>query len=240
MKNYLKYSISALVMLFSLTACLDDDDACLFIGGAIETRELALNSMEGIELSFPARLLVWQDSIQRIQVTGNADLLDILSPTIEDDIWRVRTPTCVRGNAQLEVIASLPTIRFLGITGVGEIISENVIFSQNLELSVSGSGNMDIGADVDVLNVGISGEATIRLEGISDVLDYRLSGAGTLNAFDLVARELAVRISGAGNAEVTAMEVLDVRISGVGNVLYKGQPSISQSISGEGSVVDAN
>lgn len=225
-----------LTLLVGLSSC-DVESNCRTIAGPIESRELLLAPIEGIATSVPTQLIVRQDTFQEIILTGNADLLDYLENRIENGIWKIGVPDCYRGGEDLIVEASLKTIRYLGVSGAAEVTSENFIEGENLELSISGSANMDIAAVVDQLDVSVSGQANVTLEGEADQLDYRLSGAGNLFAFDLLSRETFIRISGSGGAEVSPTELLDVRISGSGTVKYKGTPStVNQSISGSGSV----
>jgi hypothetical protein len=225
-----------LLFLVSLSSC-DWDERCRTIGGDIETRELFLPEVEGIALEIPTLLRIRQDAEQEIVLTGNADLLDYLENRIENGIWVVGVPGCYRGGDQLLIEASLQQIRFLGISGAGEVVSENFLQNDVLELALSGAGSFDIGAEVNQLRVDVSGEGGVFLEGAADRLDYRLSGSGNLNAFELKAREVIIRISGSGNADVTVTELLDVGVSGVGNIRFKGNPpTVNQRISGVGTV----
>jgi len=230
------YGLFGLLILFSLTSCVEDD-RCRVIAGNIETRELFIPDVEGIALEIPALLRIRQDAEQEIIITGNADLLNFLENRINNEIWVVGVPGCYRGGDQLIIEAGLQQVRYLGISGAGEVVSENFLQGNTLELALSGAGSFDIGADVGLLSVNVSGEGGVFLEGVADRLDYRLSGAGNLNAFELNSREVIIRISGSGNADVSVTELLDVSVSGVGNVRFKGNPAtVNQRISGVGTV----
>jgi hypothetical protein len=64
----------------------------------------------------------------------------------------------------------------------------------------------------------------------------QLSDAGDFDAFDLVAGDVEIDLSGAGSARVYATEKLDVSISGAGTVKYRGDPEVHKQISGLGSL----
>jgi len=66
------------------------------------------------------------------------------------------------------------------------------------------------------------------------------SGAGNLNAFELISEETTVNLSGAGKAEVYANQLLNVTITGAGSVYYKGHPAIAKTITGSGNLIDSN
>jgi hypothetical protein len=61
-----------------------------------------------------------------------------------------------------------------------------------------------------------------------------ISGSGKINAFDMPARNVSLKISGSGDCKVNATETLDARISGAGDVIYSGHPRITSKISGSG------
>jgi hypothetical protein len=67
-------------------------------------------------------------------------------------------------------------------------------------------------------------------------LRVQLSGAGDIDAFDLLADNVEIDMSGAGGARVNAKNKLDVSISGVGSVRYRGEPEVHKNISGLGSL----
>jgi hypothetical protein len=69
-----------------------------------------------------------------------------------------------------------------------------------------------------------------------DKFRVHLSGAGDIDAGDLIAQDVEVDLSGAGGARVYAKEMLDVSISGMGSVRYRGEPQIRKNISGLGSL----
>ncbi len=56
-------------------------------------------------------------------------------------------------------------------------------------------------------------------------------------AFNLIAENADINISGSGNAEITANQLLKVKIAGSGNVYYKSNPVINLEVSGSGKVV---
>ncbi len=62
------------------------------------------------------------------------------------------------------------------------------------------------------------------------------SGSTDIKCMELMAENVDVHITGAGDAEVFASVKLDVSVSGAGNVKYKGNAVVNKSVSGAGSV----
>jgi len=96
---------------------------------------------------------------------------------------------------------------------------------------------MDLEIETGKLASKISGSGSIHLSGKTQDFTVSISGSGEINAFDLDAENVAVKISGSGDCRVTASESLDAKISGSGDVYYKGRPQINTKISGSGSLM---
>lgn len=105
------------------------------------------------------------------------------------------------------------------------------------DLTLSGSGSIEAtNIDVRHISVSISGSGDVTISGDADMVDIDISGSGSFHGENLRARQAAVDVSGVGNATVNASDDLDVEVSGVGSVEYLGSPSVRKSISGMGQV----
>ena len=81
------------------------------------------------------------------------------------------------------------------------------------------------------------GAARIRASGRADAVTVRGEGASSVDARDLIARSVDVRIEGAGRATVHATERLKARIEGAGVVRYAGNPSsVDREVEGIGHI----
>jgi hypothetical protein len=72
----------------------------------------------------------------------------------------------------------------------------------------------------------------------SQTKDFTVRGSGSteIKSFGLLAENVEVRISGAGDADVFASVKLDVTVSGAGSIRYKGNPTVNQKMSGAGNI----
>jgi len=103
---------------------------------------------------------------------------------------------------------------------------------------VSGVSHMHVATLAEkVVEVGVSGVATIDLSGRADTLVVKLSGTGEVRAPDLATHDATVGVSGSGNATVRATQDVDVSVSGVGNVTVLGKPAnVKKHVSGVGKI----
>jgi hypothetical protein len=108
-------------------------------------------------------------------------------------------------------------------------------------IEVSGSGDVDAdGLRADAFEVRSDGSADIGLAGTVDQLAVDLSGSGDADMRALAAREARVVVNGSGDAEVRADERLDISVDGSGDVRYHGHPELTQQVDGSGDVSHAS
>lgn len=107
----------------------------------------------------------------------------------------------------------------------------------NVTLSGSSEGHIK-GIAGDKFTLVSSGSAELTLEGSVKELRVEISGSGRVDARELKAETVVLKVSGSGDAQVFASRRLEVGISGSGKVEYSGgAPEVVQNISGSGEIV---
>ena len=110
--------------------------------------------------------------------------------------------------------------------------------ASNLDgVRIDGSGDLNIGhITSDDFDLEVSGSGDIEGSGRVDHLTATIEGDGDAHLFDLVARTARVAIEGNGDAELHVTDDLDLSVEGAGDVKYRGRPRIRQTIEGAGDV----
>lgn len=242
-----KWIFFALISSVSLSGCfidIDDDNGlngCLKGQGPIISEELNLNRIDAIDLQLPAKVYITQGPEQKVEVEGQANVIDYLERTVRGGLWEIGIDErCVNNMESMRIFLTLPDITGLKISGSGEIISENTLYADDIDLSIEGSGNISLDLEADDIDASVSGSGNLRLVGLADEISFHVTGSGDMQAFKLMARKGEVNIDGSGDVELYITEILNVYITGSGDVLYKGLPSLNVSVSGSGGVIDAN
>ena len=242
----LKWILFALTITMVIPSCfidVDDDDGifgCVNGSGPVVEEVIELPDFDGVELSMSGEVFVKQGPVQEVVIEAQQNIIDEIQRSVRNGIWEIEPDGCVRDFNTFRVFITMPDITFLKISGSGELVSENVLITDDIQLDISGSGDMDVALEADDIDSKISGSGTIRMEGFCDIMNLEISGSGDYRAFDMESRVANVEIRGSGDAEVRAIDELNVKISGSGDVLYKGNPSLNVEISGSGEVIDAN
>jgi hypothetical protein len=243
LKN-LGFLLIGLVALGSQGCFIDFDDndvfGCTRGEGSTIREEITLSSFHSIDLTTSADVFLRQGPEQEIEVEGQANIIDLLNRNINGGTWRIDFDDCITSARDLKIFITIPDIESISISGSGDVFGENEFTCLDLELRITGSGDMDIFAEANSFDVRQTGSGDMHLEGFTNELDLVITGSGDFEGFLLESVDCDVTITGSGNAEVFARDNLNVRITGSGDVYYKGNPMIDVNITGSGSLVNAN
>lgn len=232
-------TIASLALLF-LGSC-QKSIFCERGNGPIVTQTLALPPIEGFDLSIAGEVKLTYGEEQSITVSGQQNVIDELELDTKGGIWGISFDKCVRRYETLVFDITLPTLSQASISGSGSIRSTNLFPDQGeIDLNISGSGDIDIAAEASRIIADITGSGDIYLEGSADEARMILTGSGGIHAFDCPVQDVEANISGSGNIRTTAEQSLDVNITGSGDVYFKGNPLLTSSITGSGEVHNDN
>jgi hypothetical protein len=155
---------------------------------------------------------------------------------IKNENWRMNN---WRMDEKITVYITMPELNGLGVSGSGKAEIKDAFKTDDLNLSVSGSGKL-YASEVTVSNLdcSISGSGDISLGsgGSSAKAGISISGSGNYFGESFKIGSAEIHISGSGNCECNVAESLRASISGSGNVTYGGNPKLDAHVSGSGKV----
>jgi len=192
---------------------------------------------EGVSVSGAIELYVSQGK-QRVAVSASdKDYIDDIITEVKDGILYIRfksqkswwSDQWNTTGKKYRAYISAEKIRYISLSGSGNIRMEGLIRSESLDLQLSGSGNIYGQIQASKLDLRQSGSGNIKLTGNVTNVAFHCYGSGNIICSELVSDQCDVRISGSGNAEVNVNRELTASISGSGNVRYKGNGNLVQS-----------
>ena len=233
MKTKLTTSIIALFILLGFSQCYRDF-------GPVTSNQIAVSGFSGVQLQGSADVYLTQGPYYEVIIEGYEEALqnyrfylrggDLI---IDQQGWG--------GGGRTEIYITMPAIQYLSAQGSGDIISQNTLTGrQQLQLSVPGSGNLDLGLDVREVRLDMEGSGDVYLEGFSNTQRTSMYGSGNYHGYNLSTNRSTVTIHGSGNAEIYAYDQLDATIRGSGNIYYQGFPYVYYDITGSGDLYDMN
>lgn len=229
------------ILLIGFTSCKKNGLVCYNGKGNVITEQRTTDHFDGIDLRISADVHVEQSSTYSVSVTASENLMSIIQTEVNGTTLCIDTKKnkCIKGNDDIDVYVTMPELLKLDISGSGDIVSRNNFNAPNLNLNISGSGNITMDSlQTNTYEMNISGSGNINLAGtqIASSQKIKISGSGDINTLALPTNECDITISGSGKAQVWAINKLNSNISGSGDVIYKGNPIVTSSTSGSGSV----
>ncbi|MBC5992457.1 head GIN domain-containing protein [Pontibacter cellulosilyticus] len=230
-----QFVLLALFTTLFLSAC--DDINCIKGEGPRETRTLNLQQFKSIEANGSFKVYITQGATQQVEVKGESNILDQLNTSISNNTWKIEHTSCVRRSNDVEIYITMPVVESLLLNGSGRIKGQNALTAADLQVTLNGSGKIELNASADQVITRLIGSGEIVLSGAAARHSVNISGSGRTETFGMQANNVTVNLSGSGVAEVNAVSALAVEISGSGNVYYKGNPTVTTTVTGSGKVV---
>ncbi len=252
--RFLTYLAAGLFIVFLSTSC-EQTNICTTGDGNIVTEQLSVTSFTGIDLNVKGNVMIKAGDVASVTVTGEQNMIDRLRTEVNNQVWEIDFPGCNRNYDVLQFEITMPTISSLKVSSSGSISVADTFKTADVDLTVSGSGNInypgltdhaslkitgsgDIRADLvsEEIESSITGSGNLILSGATPAHENKISGSGDLNAYDLLTKETDIEVTGSGNAELNVSEFLTVKISGSGSVFYTGKPQVNVQVTGSGKV----
>jgi len=199
----------------------------------------SISNVDKISLSVNANVIYVQDSVSSLKLTGQANILAVLTTNVSNGELEISFRQNVRKHNQVTIEVHTPNISGFGISGSGDISASGPLNAGYLKLRISGSGNISVNSmHADNLEASISGSGNIDINsGSVQTQSYDISGSGDMNMGAFESQHTTAKISGSGSITVKVQQVLNASISGSGDIRYYGLPAVNASISGSGSVI---
>jgi hypothetical protein len=174
-------------------------------------------AFHAIELAGTLEVDVTIGKPARVEVSGEADLLDKVSTTVKDGVLVLDTKPRMRSHRHLRASIVVPDLRSITISGTGE-------------MTVAGIAN-------DSLAISLPGTGAITATGSTGALHVVVDGTGDVAAKGLTAKDATVEVNGTGQATLHATQSVEAKVTGTGSIDIVGNPTrVKKSVTGLGSI----
>jgi hypothetical protein len=211
--------------------------------GNIRTEIRNLSGFSNVKVSSSIDVYLSQDSAWSVKVETDDNLIQHIETYVEGDILYIDIEKNYnpKPTDALKVHVSAPLFQKLTASGACDVQSTGRLTS-NGEFGIKLTGASDAKLDLKAPKVtaDLTGAGSLALQGETKDLQLKGTGSSEMECFGMMAENVSVKITGAGDADVFASISLDVNVTGSGSVKYKGSPSVNQKISGAGSVKKVN
>ncbi|MFV0541853.1 MAG: head GIN domain-containing protein [Aestuariibaculum sp.] len=175
----------------------------------------------------------------QLKLEGEDNILQYITTEVKGGRLTIKTQKNIniRTNKDIKISIPVENVEKIDLVGSGDLWNTSPLNEQNLEISLTGSG--DINLDIKTTNTKalLSGSGDIELKGNTDNLDTKVTGSGDFNSINLNTKNTSVSVAGSGDAKVVSTENLKASVLGSGDIVYKGKPKKEDTkVSGSGSI----
>jgi Putative auto-transporter adhesin, head GIN domain len=177
-----------------------------------------VSGFDEVELTGVGKLFIEQTGSESLSVEAEEDVLPKIRTEVENSRLRIGlgTNSIINTTKPINYELSVKDLSALKVSGSGHVEAED-ISADELAVTMSGSGDVQISGKVGSQKVDISGSS-----------DYK--------AEDLESARANVDVGGSGSALVNTSDELEAKVSGSGSIEYIGDPTVEQDVSGSGEV----
>lgn len=159
---------------------------------------------------------------QSVKVCGPENSVKKFKIEVIEGVLTIESPktSFIKGE-NLVVYISTPSLASVRIEGAGDFRAERGIVSENLNLNVSGAGNVEVKSlEVDDVKLSINGAGDIEVNGaICNGIDVVVNGAGDVGLEGVECKSFTANMNGAGSVAV-AGQALEAHLvlNGAGSI----------------------
>ena len=233
MKNALLLTLLVCLMPLSMKA-----QRAISGEGDVVRQEIQLETLTAIRLGISCDVILTQGASQKIVLEGQQNVLDNIKREVRHGSWIIQYDRNVHRSKDVKIYITMQDLTDASVSGSGSISSTNRFKGlQDLELAVSGSGEVSLDIEAQSVEAAVSGSGDVDLRGSARSIEIAISGSGDVDAQGLETQRCEVAISGSGDATVYCSESLEAAVSGSGDIGYKGSaPVVKAAVHGSGDV----
>jgi len=223
-----------------LSSCInisDSDGHTVKGSGNVVPEARQVSQFDRVALAGSGHLSIIQGEHESLTIRADDNLLPLIQSEVSGGVLKLGPEHVnLKPSRTIEYLLELKHLKELHLSGSLDAEAPSLEADQLL-FTISGSGNIRVAKlKTGNLEVHVSGSGDLGLAGKADHQTVHISGAGNYRAGDCESQTAAVHISGSGNATVWARVSLEAQVSGSGDVGYYGSPQVNSQISGSGGI----
>lgn len=200
-------------------------------------------TISGISVNAVCNVELYPSDRTYVIVSGDENLVAMLELTHNNNILSIdhkekrsflSTLTAELGTVKIYT----PLLQQVTLTSVGSVTAETALpGGDQLKVSNSGVGNIEMAVQTGTLTVSQSGSGNIELRGTARYIDARQSGVGNISLSGIPAFSGQFTLSGTGSIDADVSDSVTATISGVGGITLSRQPvHLNKNVSGIGDI----
>ncbi|OUR99002.1 DUF2807 domain-containing protein [Flavobacteriales bacterium 33_180_T64] len=209
--------------------------------GNITTETRSTSDYDAIKCAGSFDYILVAGTEGKITLEGESNLLQYVVTEVKNGSLHIKTKKgknlSPSWNKTIKITIPFEDINKVALSGSGDLWNEDKIIANNLEVSLSGSGDIILNLQTKHVSGKVTGSGDLTLKGSTTDLKAGVTGSGDFHGFNLQSTNTDVSVTGSGDAAVVCSGHLKARVTGSGDIEYRGNPKTEDTkVSGSGSI----
>jgi hypothetical protein len=163
----------------------------------------------------------------KIKMEGESNILEKVKIEVKNNRLSIEFEKNlnIRLSKAVKITLTAQNLKSLGLSGSGTITAKGTQKVEEFTAAISGSGDIIAKVKANKTTASISGSGDVNLSGTTENFKVGIAGSGDVLAYDLIAKNAEISVSGSGDTQLTVQENLKGSVAGSGDIFYKGNPS---------------
>lgn len=234
-------SLTVLVFLLSTTlACAQWGNGKKINGNKdITTITRSMESYNGLKAAGPMDFILVEGKEGQISIQGDSNIVEYIVTEVRNNqlVVKVKDGFNIRPSKTIVITIPYETLDNVSLAGSGDVKNTGMLKTEDLVVSLSGSGDIDLNVSAQTIESTVTGSGNIDLKGTTTSLKVKITGSGDFDGENLKSNNVNAEVTGSGGANVVCNGELKARVTGSGDIRYSGNPTIKDTkVTGSGSI----
>lgn len=210
--------------------------------GNVTTEGRTMQQFDKIIIDIAADATIEVGKPVAVEVKAQGNLMEHIKTEVNGNTLRIYNDGIIFNSSDISIIIQVPSLSALELKGAADVRTTGDIKGPDFKLEVLGVSEIVIDElHVDNLDVKLSGASELQINrGTVGKAKYKVAGTSEIRAEAVETKEVAARVSGAGEMSLFVTQKLDADITGTGEIDYRGHPKITSDVTGAGELINKN
>lgn len=206
-------------------------------GNVISTTRELNDTFNAVEVSRGLDVYLTQSETEGIRVQADENLQDIIKVEIENGVLNIYTEDNISSSSSKKVMVNFKTIDRISASSGSDVMSTNVITSDELKIFTSSGSDVELEIDVERLICESSSGSDITLSGKANTFRAEASSGSDIKAEKLMAITTRAEANSGADITVNTTKELTASANSGGDIKYYGNPEkVEKNDSPSGSI----
>ncbi|MBE9468797.1 MAG: DUF2807 domain-containing protein [Bacteroidetes bacterium] len=189
-----------------------------------ETRQVA--GFAGIKIKNRIKVKYIQDSKQKLIVTADNNLMELIKTEVKDDTLNIYTSKNYSFNDTIIVEISSNKINFINLSQKSEFKGLNKISGDTITFNLNSCSKLNADINFTCLNCNAISKSIVNLSGNVETLKLKNNSKSKFSANNLIVKKCFIEAKMHSKSEVNVSKELNVEAQGKSKIKYSGNPDL--------------